>query len=463
MRASAFSSVKREARGERAVVATKHRLASAAGLEMLRSGGNVVDAAVAAAFAVGVVEPSSSGIGGGGYLVYQVGERAGAFGFSDARAARSDPRHVPADRRARGRRVRMAGGRGTTPTWRGPARSPLREPSPASRQRTESWGGLPLDEVIAPAVELARVGFAPEFHDLMAFGQQAGKLTRHAELRRVFLRNGELPHGVRIPGPGYQRGEPVRAEPAMIRQPELAETLAEIAIGGAAGFYRGGIAKRLVDAVQAGGGVLCLADLASYRPFHWQAGGPGDGPLEVRYRNLRVRVAPFASGGITSAMTLQLLAGADLAACGHNSAEALHRYICAARLAYADRFAFLADPESADVPWHGLTSPAYAARRWAAVGRKAPRHFKAGDPWQEEGAPCPAAPARQRTRLSGRHHPPVRDGRRRQRGLAHQHADGRVRVGGGGTRNGRDSQQRHDVVRSGAGPCQLDRARASCH
>ena len=184
----------------------------------------------------------------------------------------------------------------------------------------------------------------------------------------------------------------MRAEPAKLRQPELADTLQEIARGGSDGFYRGRVAGRIVDAVQAGGGVLSRADLETYRPLHWQAGGSGDGPLEVRYRDLRVRVAPFASGGITSAMTLQLLANTDLAACGHNSAEALHRYICAARLAYADRFAFLADPETADVPWQGLTSPAYAARRWAAVGRKAPRHFKPGDPWQEEGRRAPRRP-----------------------------------------------------------------------
>ena len=182
----------------------------------------------------------------------------------------------------------------------------------------------------------------------------------------------------------------MRAEPAKIRQPELADTLETIGTEGADGFYRGGVANRLVDAVQGAGGMLSHADLERYRPFHWQAGDASDGaPLEVRYRNLRVRVAPFASGGITSAMTLQLLDRTDLAACGHNTAEAMHRYICAARLAYADRFAFLADPESAEVPWRGLTSPAYAARRWETVGGKAPRHFKPGDPWQEEGRRAP--------------------------------------------------------------------------
>ena len=386
---SVFSSSKQEALGERGMVSTKHRLASAAALEMLRGGGNVIDAAVAAAFAVGVVEPASSGIGGGGYLVYQVGERGGVFGF---------PMRAPLDvtpdlyRLTGAPAVGAFGWPGVEDdaNLEGPRSIAVPGAVAGLTAAHRALGRLPLDEVIAPAVELARGGFAPEFHDLMAFAPQIGKLTRYPELRRVFLPAGELPVGIEIPGPGFRRGEPVRAEPAKIRQPELADTLETIGTEGADGFYRGGVANRLVDAVQGAGGMLSHADLERYRPFHWQAGDASDGaPLEVRYRNLRVRVAPFASGGITSAMTLQLLDRTDLAACGHNTAEALHRYICAARLAYADRFAFLADPESAEVPWRGLTSPAYAARRWETVGGKAPRHFKPGDPWQEEGRRAP--------------------------------------------------------------------------
>ena len=408
---SVFSSSKQEALGERGMVSTKHRLASAAALEMLRGGGNVIDAAVAAAFAVGVVEPASSGIGGGGYLVYQVGERGGVFGF---------PMRAPLDvtpdlyRLTGAPAVGAFGWPGVedAANLEGPRSIAVPGAVAGLTAAHRALGHLPLDEVIAPAVELARGGFAPEFHDLMAFAPQIGKLTRYPELRRVFLPAGELPVGIEIPGPGFRRGEPVRAEPAKIRQPELADTLETIGTEGADGFYRGGVANRLVDAVQGAGGMLSHADLERYRPFHWQAGDASDGaPLEVRYRNLRVRVAPFASGGITSAMTLQLLDGTDLAACGHNTAEAMHRYICAARLAYADRFAFLADPESAEVPWRGLTSPAYAARRWETVGGKAPRHFKPGDPWQEEGRRAPRrAPGSAPAYQDGTTHLSVMDG-----------------------------------------------------
>ena len=458
---SVFSGSKSEALGERAMVATKHPLASAAALELLRGGGNVMDAAVAAAFAIGVVEPAASGLGGGGYLVYQIGDRGGAFGF---------PMRAP--RAATPDMYRLSGEPAVGPFgWPGVAddanlegASSVAVPGAVAGlvAAHRAFGRLPLDEVMAPAVELARSGFTPRFHDLVGFALQLGRFTRYPELSRLFLPGGELPAGVQIPGPGYMRGERVWAEPAKIRQPDLADTLRAIAADGAVAFYRGDVAKRLVAAVREGGGVLSHVDLESYQALHWPAGGrgaggvggagaaggstrsgggsgsgsgpgsggysgrggssgrgagsgsrsgsgnggaggaggrggsasggdrvAGAGPLEVAYRGLRVRVPPFATGGITSAMTLQLLAGSDLAACGHNTAEALHRYICAARLAYADRFAYLADPESADVAWTGLTSPAYAARRWAEVGAKAPRRFKPGDPWREEGRPAP--------------------------------------------------------------------------
>ena len=189
---SVFSSSKQEALGERGMVSTKHRLASAAALEMLRGGGNVIDAAVAAAFAVGVVEPASSGIGGGGYLVYQVGERGGVFGF---------PMRAPLDvtpdlyRLTGAPAVGAFGWPGVEDdaNLEGPRSIAVPGAVAGLTAAHRALGHLPLDEVIAPAVELARGGFALEFHDLMAFAPQIGKLTRYPELRRVFLPAGELP------------------------------------------------------------------------------------------------------------------------------------------------------------------------------------------------------------------------------------------------------------------------------
>ena len=387
---SVFTASKSEARGERAMAATKHRLATDAAVRSLRAGGNVMDAAVAAAFAVGVVEPASSGIGGGGYLVYQIGERGGVFAFP----MRAPLAAVPDMYRLTGApAVGSFGWPGVEDdaNLEGP-RSVATPGAVAGLTAAHAeFGKLPLDAVVAPAVDLAQYGYAPEFHDLMAFAGQAGKLTRYPALRRVFLPAGELPSGVEVPGSRYARGDLLRAEPVRIRQPDLADTLTAIGEEGAGAFYGGKIAGRLVDAVRGEGGALDHADLQAYRPFHWRTGGAVE-PLEVAYRNTRVRAAPFASGGITSAMTLQWLSGTDLSACRHNDAEALHRYVCAARLAYADRFAYLADPESADAPWRGLVSAAYAARRQAGVGGKAPARFKPGDPWREEGRPAPKRP-----------------------------------------------------------------------
>jgi len=385
-----FTSSKTEARGERAMVATKQRLASAAAIRLLRSGGNVMDAAVAAALAVGVVEPASSGIGGGGYLVYQMGERGGVFGFP----MRAPLASVPDMFRLTGApAVGSFGWPGVenNANLEGPRSIATPGAVAGLTAAHAEFGQLPLDAVVAPAVDLAQHGFAPEFHDLMAVAREMGKLTRYPELRRVFLSGGELSTGIEIPGNRFMSGDQLRAEPVKIRQPDLGDTLSAIGEEGSDAFYHGEIARRLVDAVQDAGGVLDHADLDQYRPFHWQVGGT-PAPIEVSYRRACVRVPPFASGGITSAMTLQILSGRDLSSFAHNGAEALHRYICAARLSYADRFAYLADPESTEVPWEGLTSPSYAARRQAGIGVKAPDRFKSGNPWREEGRPEPIRP-----------------------------------------------------------------------
>lgn len=386
---SIFESSKTEVHGERAMVATKHRLASAAAVRLLREGGNVIDAAVAAAFAVGVVEPISSGIGGGGYLVYQLGERGGVFGF---------PMRAPLKATPDMYRLTGAAAVGSF-GWPGVEEdSNLEGPRSIATPGAVAGltaahaelGRLPLEAVVEPAVELAQYGFAPEFHDLMAFAGQTGKISRYGELRRVFLPSGELPSGLEIPGRHYTRNDQLRAEPVKIRQPDLADSLGAIGEEGADAFYRGEIARRLVDGVQEAGGILDHTDLERYRPFHWHPGDRrGAEPLEISYRQMFVRSAPYATGGITSAMTLQLLSGSELSSCTHNDAEALHRYICAARLAYADRFAFLADPESTEVPWKGLLAPSYAARRRSGIHAKAPTQFMPGDPWHEEGRPAP--------------------------------------------------------------------------
>ena len=377
---------KREAVAERAMVATKHELATAAATAQLRAGGNVMDAAVAAAFAVGVVEPASSGIGGGGYLVYQMGARGGAFGFPMRApgAATPDMYRLTGDPA-----VGMFGWPGVEGDANLEGARSIAVPGAVAGlcAAHRELGRLELAEVMEPAIELAAGGFAPGWFDVLAIGKEAGKLARHPDLAATFMPGGAVKGGVEIPAPGGAPGEEPFAAAAQLRQPHLADTLRAIASKGAAGFYHGDAASQLVDGVREQGGVLSAEDLATYRPYHWHEGAAA-APVEVGYRDCTVRVAPFASGGMTTAMTLQLLDRLGPAATG-DDAERWHRFIGCARLAWADRFAFFADPELVDVPWRGLVAAEYATARAGALRGKAPGRYANGDPWPTEGRAAP--------------------------------------------------------------------------
>jgi len=357
--------VKSEASASSGMVATKDPEATRAGLEMLKNGGNAVDAAVAACFAVGVVEPASSGIGGGGYLVYQMGQAGGVIGFPMRGPLAATPDMF------------QLTGEGAVGNFGWPAvtnneniegyRSIATPGAVAGLCEAHSrFGRLPLKDVVAPAVRLAREGYAPGWHNLYAMGTLAGMLFKYEELRRVLMPGGNMPIGD-------------LTNPASLKQPELANILEAIGQEGPDAYYKGDFAQAMTADIQANGGILSMEDLAQYKPFVWDKG------LEFSYRGHTVRVPPFASAGITSAMTLKLLDGFDLSSMGHNSEEMLHTYITCARLAYADRFEYVADPEFADVPWNGLVSDEYISRRRGEVTAQAASRFLPGDPWVEEG------------------------------------------------------------------------------
>ncbi len=359
------SIVKEEATARRGMVATKDRLATEAGIMILEAGGNAVDAAVAACLAVGVVEPASSGIGGGGYLVYQVGDQGGAIGFPmrGPLAATPDMYEMSGEPA-----VGNFGWAGVVDDANLEGFRSIATPGAVAGlcEAHRRYGRLPLKEVVAPAVAIARNGFSPSWFGLYAMGLLAGKLLKYRELRRVFMPGGEMPTGDLVDRP-------------LLKQPDLADVLDAIGRRGPDAYYRGDIARAIVADVRDNGGILSEEDFARYRPFVW------DGGLEFPYRGHTVRVPPYASAGITSAMTLKLLDGFDVASMGHNTVEMLHAYISCARLAYADRFAYVADPDSADVPWAGLVSDAYASARRDSIGPAAPRAYEAGDPWAAEG------------------------------------------------------------------------------
>ena len=217
-------------------------------------------------------------------------------------------------------------------------------------------------------------------------------VARYDELRRVLWPGGNMPMGDVV-------------DRAVVKQPELAEVLEAIGKGGPAAFYKGDIAKAITADIQDNGGVLSEEDMANYKPLVWENG------LEYKYHGHTVRVPPFACAGITSAMTLKLLDGFDTGSMGHNSADMLHAYISCARLAYADRFQYLADPAFADVPWNGLVSDEYTDFRRATIGERINGSVAAGNPWIQEGRePTSVLPASRPAEDKGTTHLCVTDG-----------------------------------------------------
>ena len=359
---------KTEARASGGMVATKDVHATRAGVQMLEMGGNAVDAAVAACFAIGVVEPMSSGIGGGGYLVYQVDDRGGVVGFpmKGPLAAKPDMYELSGEAA-----VGNFGWAGVVndENLDGPRSIAVPGAVAGLCEAHRLLGKLPLKEVIAPAVSLARDGHSPGWHNMYALGLMASRLFDFDELRNVFMPGGKLPTGD-------------LTSPALLRQPDLADVLEAIGREGPSAFYSGDVARALTSDIQANGGIVSEKDLAEYRPFVWDSG------LEFGYRGHTVRVPPFACAGTTSAMTLRLLDGFDVSSMGHNSPDALHAYIYGARLAYVDRFTYMADPAFVNAPWKGLVSDGYTELRRGLIDSHRLGKVEPGDPWEfDEGAP----------------------------------------------------------------------------
>ena len=262
--------VKEEARADSAMVATKDIEATRAGLAMLEAGGNAIDAAVAACLAVGVVEPASSGIGGGGYLVYQVGEQGGVIGFpmKGPLAAKPDMYELTGES-ATG----SFGWPGVVDDANIEGFRSIATPGAVAGlcEAHRRFGKLPLTEVVAPAVRLARKGFSPNPFGLYQISGMGGMLFRYNELRRVLMPGGNMPGGDVV-------------DRVVLKQPDLANVLEAIGKGGADAFYKGDIAAAITSDIRRNGGILSEDDMAQYKPLVWDKG------LEFGYRGCTVRV-----------------------------------------------------------------------------------------------------------------------------------------------------------------------------
>jgi len=315
-------------------VASAHPAASRAGMEILAAGGNAFDAAVAVAATLAVVEPYSSGLGGGGFwLLHVAGDGRQVFLDGRERAPLAARRDMYLD--AAGNVVPGA-------SIDGPLAAGIPGVPAALVHLARKYGRLPLARSLAPAVRAAREGFAvtPRYRRMAAFRGEA--LRASPEAARIFLLDGKVPPA------GH-----------LIRQPELAAVLERLGREGAAGFYRGETARRLVAGVRAAGGIWSQRDLEEYRVVERE-------PIVFRYRGARIVTAPPpSSGGVALATMLNILAGYRLD--DLEPAARVHLITEAMRRAYRDRAVYLGDPDFVQVPVALLTSPAYAAGLRAGI------------------------------------------------------------------------------------------------
>ena len=315
-------------------VASGHELATDAGLEILRQGGNAFDAAVAVSSTLSVVEPISSGLGGGGFFLLH-DAKTGKDVFVDARETAPAAATPEAYLLENGDFNRD---RATTGPW-----SAGIPGLPAALVHvSEKYGNLPLEKSLAPAIRIAKEGFPVYGRMVRGFAAKREVMERYPGTRAVYL-------------PG---GKPF-AEGDIFRQPDLAHTLELLAEKGFDGFYRGETAEKLIKGVNDEGGQWTAEELAAYRVRERE-------PIVFEYDGWKITTAPPpSSGGIALAEMLQILEPWDLS--GLDATHRTHLVVEAMRRAYRDRTFYLGDPDFVQIPQRTLTSADYAAGLRATI------------------------------------------------------------------------------------------------
>jgi gamma-glutamyltranspeptidase/glutathione hydrolase len=316
-------------------IASAYPLASEAGQEILAHGGNAFDAAVAVAAALAVVEPTSSGLGGGGFFLLHR--------QSDGFETMLDAREKAPGAASRDMYLDASGNPISRASTDGPLAAGIPGEPAAFDYLARKFGKLPLKTSLEPAIRLARDGF-PMYARLQgAIGYKRERLMHSPDAAKVFLTaDGQVP----------EIG-------AIIKQPDLAATLEALADKGSSGFYTGRVAQDLVKGVRAGGGIWTLKDLADYRVIERK-------PLIGEYRGARiVSASPPSSGGIALLDALNILSGVDLQKI--DSATRKHWIISAMQRAYRDRAVYLGDPDFVKMPVAQLTSKDYAAGQRSSI------------------------------------------------------------------------------------------------
>jgi gamma-glutamyltranspeptidase/glutathione hydrolase len=328
--------------GTHAMVATEEHYATQAGVDVLRAGGNAVDAAVAVAYALAVVDPCCGNIGGGGFMLIRMHDGRERFIDFREKAPRAATREMFLD--AKGNAVAERSRKG----WLA-----VGVPGTVLGMETarREFGTMSRDALMSPAIALARDGYTFGSGDMLPFAGSASEgygsaytFARQPNERAIFMADGHLP----------QAGQ-------LVKQPQLAATLELVRRDGAKAFYDGPIASAVVAASKAGGGILTMADFRTYSVAE-------AAPLHCAFHGYDVASAPPpSSGGVTMCEILNVVAPLPLAAWGWHAAKSLHYITEAERRAYADRNAYLGDPAFVRDPVAELLAPAYASKLRAQI------------------------------------------------------------------------------------------------
>lgn len=325
-----FTASKRPVAAKNGMVVSTHFLASQAGIEILKDGGNAVDAAVAVGYALAVVYPAAGNIGGGGFMVIRL--KDGTKTTIDYREKAPFGSHEKMYLDANNEVIKNA-------STFGYLASGVPGSVAGMNKALEKYGTMPLNKVIAPAIKLAEEGFGISHHFAYSLNFNKKRFSKFPETAEIFIKSD---------GTEWQFGD-------LFIQKDLANTLKMISKKGNDGFYKGKISDLIERQMRLNNGLITKKDLAEYQAVIRE-------PVEFDYRGYHlISMPPPSSGGIALAQLLNIIEEYNLEEFGHNSSKTIHLVTEAERRVYADRAEYLGDPDFINIPVDGLISKKYAA------------------------------------------------------------------------------------------------------
>ncbi len=334
-----FASWREPVRAKHAIVASQHELASKIGVEVMKKGGNAVDAAIATALALAVVYPEAGNLGGGGFMLMR---------FKDGKTAAIDYREMAPQAASRDVYLDEGGklikGEGSSTIGYRAAGVPGTTAGLEMAFKKYGSGKIKWAELVEPARKLAENGYVLSYRLANLFKSYSRNLEKYEDSKRIFLNGGKF----------YDEGD-------VFKQPDLAQTLSRIETNGAKGFYEGKTAQLIAADMKAHNGLMTLEDLKNYQPKERT-------PLRGTYRGYEIiSMPPPSSGGIVLLQCLNMLEKYDLRAMGYNSAEKYHLLTEVLRRSFADRAEFMGDPDFANIPVNQLLDKNYLQKRGETI------------------------------------------------------------------------------------------------